>query len=427
MLSSRWMPKVKVRSVSFADPIVTAVWPQVESHGLAVDDGGKSDSMGADLLESVHCPATTMSKVNNTVDLAAVFTSIHKGLDSVLIHSPSVNLLNLGTELPVSSPAASPNDFTFHNSLNSILVDGSGVLLGAAHPASTRPGHLDGFLEPHRVGVDQALDSSLPGGVRVDRLDASATLATAENSNQDLGDTGARLAQIAQLQSPLKTQSVKTQKGSIQLLDTQRTAATSFIPNQQPSDFISPSVRPRSLLNSELVPVAPSCDLPDASNNRIEDFILSITEAPEPPLIRSQPSTSLVPNFLVEGGSAQSIYEVGVIPSSIGKRSSARLAAKKKLKIGRNRNAIVKAQEILVAKLNNSASSHFQNSKASFSNDQVDLVEQLARHFSRPLTKEQMEAIMELANQGKKNEGIKKKGSKVTPLQAPIIEASEMR
>jgi molybdopterin-binding protein len=134
-----------------------------------------------------------------------------------------------------------------------------------------------------------------------------------------------------------------------------------------------------------------------------------------------------VPNFLVEGGSAQSVYEVGVIPSSIGKRSSARLAAKKKLKIGRNRNAIVKAQEILVAKLNNSASSHFQNSKASFSNDQVDLVEQLARHFSRPLTKEQMEAIMELANQGKKNEGIKKKGSKVTPLQAPIIKASEMR
>ncbi|XP_008663462.1 uncharacterized protein [Zea mays] len=59
--------------------------------------------------------------------------------------------------------------------------------------------------------------------------------------------------------------------------------------------------------------------------------------------------------------------------------------------------------------------------------DSVDLVEQLARHFSRPLTKEQMEAIMELATQGKEKEGIKKKGSKVTPLQAPIIEASEMR
>jgi hypothetical protein len=53
----------------------------------------------------------------------------------------------------------------------------------------------------------------------------------------------------------------------------------------------------------------------------------------------------------------------------------------------------------------------------------VDLVEQLARHFTRPLTKEQMEAIMELAMQGKEKEG-NKKGSKVTPLKAPIIEAA---
>jgi hypothetical protein len=97
----------------------------------------------------------------------------------------------------------------------------------------------------------------------------------------------------------------------------------------------------------------------------------------------------------------------------------------KNLKFGRNRNGIVKAQEILIAKLNNSASNHFQNSKALISNDQVDLVEQLARHFSRPLTKDQMEAIMELATQGKEKEGTKKKGSKVTPLKAPIIEGKE--
>jgi hypothetical protein len=97
----------------------------------------------------------------------------------------------------------------------------------------------------------------------------------------------------------------------------------------------------------------------------------------------------------------------------------------KNLKFGRNRNGIVKAQEILIAKLNNSASNHFQNSKALISNDQVDLVEQLARHFSRPLTKDQMEAIMELVTQGKEKEGTKKKGSKVTPLKAPIIEGKE--
>jgi hypothetical protein len=221
------------------------------------------------------------------------------------------------------------------------------------------------------VGVDRALDSSLPGVDHDGRLDASATLATTDNNNQDLGDTGTRPAENAQLQSPLKTHSLKTQKGSIQLLDTQRTATTPFIPNQQPSDFISPSVMPRSLLNSELVPVAPSCDIPDASNNRLEDFILSISEAPESPLIRSQPSTSLVPNFLVEGGGGQrSLFMMWVWSHLLLARDLVQgWLQRKKMNIGRNRNAIVKAQEILVAKLNNSASSHFQNSKASFSND----------------------------------------------------------
>jgi hypothetical protein len=55
----------------------------------------------------------------------------------------------------------------------------------------------------------------------------------------------------------------------------------------------------------------------------------------------------------------------------------------------------------------------------------VDLMEQLARHFIRPLTKDQMEAIMELAIQGKEKEGTKKKGRKVAPLKAPFIEAAE--
>jgi hypothetical protein len=235
--SSRWVPKAKVRSVSFADPIVTAVWPQVERHGLAEDDGGKSGSMGADILESLHSPATTTCKVNSTVDLAAVFTSIHKSLDSVRTHFPSINLLKLGTELPAITPAASPNEFTFHNCLESVLVDCSGVSLGAAHPASTRPGHQAGFLGPHRVGEDQVLVSILPGVVQDDTLDASATHDPADNNNQDLGgaspalDTETRPAQKSQLPSPPKTHSSKTQKCSIQLLDTQRTAATPNSPN----------------------------------------------------------------------------------------------------------------------------------------------------------------------------------------------------
>jgi hypothetical protein len=98
---------------------------------------------------------------------------------------------------------------------------------------------------------------------------------------------------------------------SLQLVEVARAAAAPFLPNQmlnvesqapQLSDFISSSVMPHSLINSDLVPSAPSCGIPDPSNNSLEDFIISISEAPEPPLIRSQPNTSLVANFMVEGG-----------------------------------------------------------------------------------------------------------------------------
>jgi hypothetical protein len=176
--------------------------------------------------------------------------------------------------------------------------------------------------------------------------------------------------------------------------------------------------------NSELFTSSLSCSIPEPSSISIDEFVASISEAPEAPLIRSPPSSSLATNNLVVGSSIQPAVAVGVSPSPIGKRSSARLAAKKKLKFRRNRNAIVKAQEILAAKLNNVAANQFQSSNALTSNGQVDLMEQLARHFMRPLTKEQTEAIMELAIQGKEKEGTKKKGSKVAPLKAPFIEAA---
>jgi molybdopterin-binding protein len=257
-------------------------------------------------------------------------------------------------------------------------------------------------------------------------------LAAASNSPNQLSVLESQALELSDFNS---TPAIPCNNASLQLAEEARVTADPVLPNQMLilesqaphlSDLNSSSVTPQGLLNSDLVPVAPSCGISVPSNNSLEDFIMSISEDPEPPLIRSQPNTSFIANSSVEGGSVQPAVDVGVISSPIGKRSSARLAAKKKMKIGRNRNAIVKAQEILLAKLNNSASSHFQNSKASVSNDQVDLIEQLARHFSRPLTKEQMEAIMELATQGKEKEGTKKKGSKVTPLKAPIIEAAEM-
>lgn len=47
----------------------------------------------------------------------------------------------------------------------------------------------------------------------------------------------------------------------------------------------------------------------------------------------------------------------------------------------------------------------------------------IARLFSRPLTKEQMEAIMELVNQGVEKTGHKRRGRKVTPIASPTIRA----
>jgi hypothetical protein len=188
------------------------------------------------------------------------------------------------------------------------------------------------------------------------------------------------------------------------------------------SNINSASVMP---CNPDLFTSSLSCSIPDPSSINIDEFVASISKAPDAPLIRSPPSSSLASNSLVVGCSIQPAVAAGVSPSPIGKRSSARLAAKKKLKFGRNRNAIVKAQEILAAKLNNAAATQFQSSNALSVNGQVDLMEQLARHFIRPLTKDQMEAIMELAIQGKEKEGTKKKGRKVAPLKAPFIEAAE--
>lgn len=66
--SSRWVPKAKVRAVSFADPIVTAVWPQVDCHGRSKDVGGKPGSLAAVSSTSALGPSTTTRK------MASIFT-----------------------------------------------------------------------------------------------------------------------------------------------------------------------------------------------------------------------------------------------------------------------------------------------------------------------------------------------------------------
>jgi hypothetical protein len=56
--------------------------------------------------------------------------------------------------------------------------------------------------------------------------------------------------------------------------------------------------------------------------------------------------------------------------------------------------------------------------------DQFSAHSKIEGLFSRPLSKDQMEAIMELANQGKGKKGSKLRGCKVAPLKAPIIKAA---
>jgi hypothetical protein len=99
MSSARWVPKGKVSSVSFADPVVTAVWPQVECHGPSEDVGDRPGSMAADVQVALHGPTASTHKVNNTVDLANVFTTIYKSLDSVPVCSPGLGMIKMSTTL----------------------------------------------------------------------------------------------------------------------------------------------------------------------------------------------------------------------------------------------------------------------------------------------------------------------------------------
>ena len=91
--------------------------------------------------------------------------------------------------------------------------------------------------------------------------------------------------------------------------------------------------------------------------------------------------------------------------------------------MGGSRDAISKAQEILIAKLNNYTTIQYQCLSASTSNNHINFIEQIEGLFSKPLNKDQMEVIMELANQGKGKKGSRSRGNNVSPLKAPIIEA----
>ena len=159
---------------------------------------------------------------------------------------------------------------------------------------------------------------------------------------------------------------------------------------------------------------------PNSTNSlQLQNFIANITMPPVPPLIQTLPHNTPLNIANTIGVLSQQHTKMSDQVLTSGKRYSVRLAAKKKLSLGRSRDAIAKAQDILIAKLYNSTIKNNQSSLASCSTNDVNHFEQIARLFARPLTKVQMGEIMELANQGKERKTSNKKGCKVAPYLAP--------
>jgi hypothetical protein len=127
---------------------------------------------------------------------------------------------------------------------------------------------------------------------------------------------------------------------------------------------------------------------PNSTNSlQLQNFIANITMPPVLSLIQTLPHNKS-PNIANALGvlSQQHTKMPDQVPTS-GKRYSVRLDAKKKLSLGRSRDAIAKAQDILIAKLYNSTTKNNQGSLASCSTNEVNHFEQIARLFARPLTK----------------------------------------
>jgi hypothetical protein len=336
--SSRWVPKAKVRTVSFADPIVTAVWPQVECQGRPKDGGGKSGSLGAVNMNSSLGPSTSTRKVPHTVKLANVFTSIHNSLDSVLPYSSSDNLLITSTNITANTPAAQPIElsedselFTFQNCLNSTLGVCPGVDLGAVSPA--------GCLEP------------LPAIVNQDTSDNLLNLCTNNPANTPAAQPieFSKDSELFTFQNCLNS-ALETCPGVIIGTDgpTGSLEPHLAIVNQYTDCTASVADQAVPADSGYQVPLGASPALGTGSHPQLLNFIAEITHPPEPPLIPTPPKR----------------HTLKLQKQSITKRASVRLAAKHRFKSGNNRDAISKAQEILLAKLNNSAAKNVGRSKS---------------------------------------------------------------
>jgi hypothetical protein len=330
MPAARWVPKGKVSSVSFADPVVTAVCPQEECHGPPEDVGDSPASMATDVQVALHGSAASTHMVNSTVDLANVFTTIHKSLDSVPVCSLGVGMINMSTTLLNSAPAAHPIECPHTNCLDSVLESGPCAVPVSAWPDNFLSGQQTMLSELQLVNDNRAIDFIMPAPDLGGLLGGSVTHDPVVTDNQE-------------------------------------------------------AVRNLPSLGSENLPT---------DNTKLIDFIATITKTPKPPLISSPPQSL----------SLKSQKQ----PTT--RRSSVRLAAKKCIKPGHNRDAISKAQEIILAKLNNSAVKNVDCSSSSNCTNFDESFEQMTSLLIKPLSKKQMDAIMGLLNQDKvKTAKIKKR------------------
>jgi hypothetical protein len=355
MPAARWVPKGKTGSVSFADPVVSAVWPLEECHGPPEAVGGSPAPMATDVQVALHGYAASTYKVNNTVDLANVFSTIHKSLDSVPVCSLGAGMINMSTTLLNSAPAARPIECPHTNCLDSILESGPSAVPVSAWPDNLLSGQQALLSESQLVNDNRAIDFTMPapdlGGLPGGPVASGFTMPAV-----DLG--GLLGGSVAH--DPVGTD------------------------NQEVVSNL-PSIGPENL---------------PTDNTKLTDFIASITKTPEPPLISSLPQPQLLKSQ----------------KQPTTRRSSVRLAAKNCIKPGRNRDAISKAQEIILAKLNNSAVKKVDCFSSSTCSNFGESFEQMTSLLTKPLSKKQMDAIMELLNQDKvKTAKNKKKGRKVMP------------
>jgi hypothetical protein len=379
--SKRWVPKLRAKAVSFADPLISAVWPFEGAEGAAgadrllLNSGNKDGNLEAHYFHAVGRSSTKhlAPKVNATAVSIA---------DS---------LLTAGSPAIVEELVA--GDSPIQDAVNSFDIQNDLAIHTTASP---------------KVSSKLSSDNAVTSLASMPVFSAISNLNNTLNHNNSIVDTTQQPHQ-----GLLRVEPQVDSNGK----HAEQVCKVTVLQDETPVLSIAAAVNRHSQEVCSL-PVDPQPS--DTNNSQLHNFIGTITMPPEPPLIQTLPHNNLPNTTNALWVSPQQHINMPDQASTSGKRYSVRLAAKKKLMLGRSRDSISKAQDILVAKLYNSTTKNNLGSLASCSSNEVNHFEQIARLFARPLTKVQMEEIMELANHGKGKTINNKKGRKVAPFLAPV-------